>query len=114
MEVDAVDYDLNLVTFLDLSDCTSGEGFGGDVADAGSGGNAAEARVGKDGDVAAERKRLECGGNLIDLFHAGSGGSAADEDDDVSGGDAALLDGEDGCFFCDEIPGRAEVSVLAI
>src|SRR5580704_14350862 len=114
MEIDAVDYDLDLIAFLDLSDCASGKGFGRDVADAGSGRDAAEARVGEDGDVSAERKRLERRGDLVDLFHAGSGGPAADEDDDVSGGDAALLDGEDGCFLCDENPGRAEVSVLAI
>ena len=114
MELDAVDDDLDLVAFLDLSDCASGKGFGRDVADAGSGGDAAEARVSEHGDVMAERKRLECRGDLVDLLHAGSGGSAADEDDDVSGGDATLFDGEDGGFFGDENPRRAEVPVLAV
>ena len=56
----AVDEDLDLVTVLQLADGTSGESFGRDVTDAGSGGDAAETRVSEDGDVFAERKSLQC------------------------------------------------------
>ena len=79
------------------------------MADAGSGGDAAEARVGEDGDVFAEGERFEGGGDLVDLLHAGAGGAAADEDHDVVLLDLAGLDGVDGGFFGDEDLGGAEV-----
>ena len=62
----------------------AGQRFGGDVADAGAGGDAAEARVGEHGDVLAEGEMLEGGGDLVDLLHAGAHGAAADEHDDVA------------------------------
>ncbi len=95
-EIFAVDDDFDLIAVLKFAECAAGEGLGGDVADAGSGRDAAEARIGEDGDMFAEGQRLEGGGDLIDLLHAGAGGAAADEDHDVVFDDLAGLDRMDG------------------
>ncbi len=109
----AIDDDLDDVAVEDAPDGTSGECFGRDVADAGSGGDAAEARVGEYGDVFAVGQVLERGGDLVDLLHARACRSSADEDDDVSFADGALLDGGDGGFFGDEDARGTDV-VIAI
>ena len=57
-EILSVDDDLDLVAVLKFADGATGERFGGDVPDAGAGGDAAEARVGEHGDVLAEGESL--------------------------------------------------------
>ena len=54
-----VDDDLDGFAVPDLPDRASGQSLGGDMTDAGAGGNAAEPRVGDDGDVLAEIEVLE-------------------------------------------------------
>ena len=107
----AVDDDFDLVAFPNFADGAAGEGFGRDVADAGSGGDAAETRIGEYGDVLAMRELLERGGDLVDLLHARAERAAADEDDDVALRDCAALDGVDGGGLRDEDAGRAGVTV---
>src|SRR5450755_1186363 len=101
-QIDAIYLDFNDIAIEHLADGATGQGFGRDVADAGTGGYAAEAGIGEHRDVLAEFQVLQRGGDLISLFHAGAHGAAADEHDDVAGGDAAgavAFDGGDGGGF---------------
>jgi len=107
----AIDDDLDLVAFEHFADGPGGQGFRGDVSDACAGGDAAEARVGEQGNVLAVRKLLERGGDLIDLLHAGAGRAAADEHKHVATRHIAALDGLDGPLFRDEDFGRAEMTI---
>ena len=76
------------------------------MADAGPGGDAAEARVSEDGNVFSEGEGLESGGDLVDLLHARAGGAAAGEDHDIVFDDLACLDGVDrGCFGSEDLGG---------
>ena len=52
-QVFAVDHYLNLVALMDFADRPAGQGLRRDMADASAGGDAAEARVGQDGDMLA-------------------------------------------------------------
>ncbi len=71
-ELVTVDDDADAVTVSEASNGSAGEGFRADVADAGSGGDAAETGVGEDGDVFAVRQLTQRGGDLVDLLHAGT------------------------------------------
>ena len=113
-QISSVDDDLDLIAVSQFADGAAGERLGRDVADAGSGGDAAEARVGEDGDVFAEGESLEGGGDLVDLLHAGAGGAAAGENHDVVLDDLAGLDGVDGGRFGGEDFGGAEVMVSLV
>src|SRR5271170_5481140 len=62
----------------------------------------------------AERQRFECGSNLIYLLHSGSSRTAAKQNDDISRGNHAVLDGVDGGFFCNEYFCRADVPVYTV
>ena len=81
----AVDHDPDQVAVAQLADRAAGQRLGADVADAGAGGDAGEARVGEDGDVLAERQVLERRGDLVDLLHARAQRPAADQHEDVAG-----------------------------
>ncbi len=109
-----VDDDFDLVPFQQLADRSPGQGFGGDMSDAGSGGDSAEAGVGEQGYVLAGGQPLERGGDLVNLFHAGACGAAADQHHDVVLADLAVLDGVDGCLFGDEDPGGSQVMKDAV
>src|ERR1019366_8148229 len=60
---------------------------------------------------------LEGGGDLINLLHAGSHGSSANQDDDLAGLDAVVamtLDGVNGGAFGQEDAGRTELAIDAV
>src|SRR5579859_5004852 len=79
----AINDDFDLITVKQLADGSASQGFGRDMADAGSGGDTAESRVGEEGYVFARGQPLEGGGDLIDLFHTGARGAGADQHHDV-------------------------------
>lgn len=57
-QVVAIDHDFDEIAFAKFADGATGEGFGGDVADARAGGDAAETGVGEHGDVFTEGRCL--------------------------------------------------------
>ena len=107
----AIDDDLDLVALKHFANGPGGERFRRDVSDAGARGDAAEARVGEQGNVLAVRQLLERGGDLINLLHAGAGRTPADQYKHVAARHIAALDGLDGRLFRDEDFGRAEMTI---
>ena len=72
LEAVAVDHDLDRVAIAERADRATGQRLGTDVADAGAGGHAGEARIGQDGHLLAPRQMSQRRGDLVDLFHAGA------------------------------------------
>ncbi len=110
----AIDDDLNLVAFKHFADGAGGEGFRRDVSDACASGDAAEARIGEQGNVLAVRKLLQGSRDLVNLLHPCAGRTAADEHEDIAARHIAALDGFDGRLFCNKDFGRTEMTVDSI
>ena len=100
-----------------LADRAAGQRLGADVADAGAGRDAGEARVGDHRDVLAPGQVLERGGDLVDLLHARAQRPAADQHEDVARpgrAPALALDGRDGVALAGEDARRAGLAVDAV
>src|SRR5580700_7096282 len=106
-ETVSIDVDFDDVAVAEFADGASGEGLGRNVADAGTGGHAAEAAISEEGHKAAVRERFEGGGELINLLHACAARTATDEHHHVARCDLAGLDGGDGSRFCGKNARRA-------
>jgi hypothetical protein len=113
-QIRTINDNFDLVAILKTSYGASGECFWGDVSDTCSCRDAAEACVGEDCNMLTEGQRFERCSNLIDLLHSGSGRTAAEQNEDVSFRNQAVLDCVDSSSFCDKYFCRTKVPILAI
>ncbi|MDB5348631.1 MAG: hypothetical protein JWP89_7008 [Schlesneria sp.] len=116
-QVAGVDDDFDQVAVAELADGASIEGFGADVTDAGSGGDAREPGVRDQGDVLAEGEVPQGRRDLIGLFHAAAEGATTHQDDDVTFFDGTVgtaFHCGDGVSFRREDSGGAELAVDAV
>ncbi len=84
------------------------------MANAGSGRDPAEARIGEDGNVFAERQRLQCRRDLVYLLHARTGRPTADEHHHIVFYNVAALNGVDRGLFSSEHFCGPKVAILLI
>src|SRR5208337_145740 len=106
-----IDHDFDPVAFPNLADRSASKRLGRYMPDAGSGGDATEARIGQYGNVLAVGKLLERRSDLIDLLHARACGSAANKDNHIAVRDLTALDGLDRRCLRDENSGWTKMPV---
>ena len=112
-----VDHDAHEVAVAQPPDRPAGERLGGDVADAGPGGDAGEARIGHEGHALREVEVAQRRRDLVDLLHARPARADAGQHQHLARRDrtAALpLDGGDGGALAGEDVSRADVPVDAV
>src|SRR6185437_434039 len=107
----AIDDDFNRIAVVNVADRAIGKSLWRDMADAGSRGDPAEASVSQHSDVLAVRECLQRSGDLVDLLHARTERTAADQHHNVAFKDISSFDGLNRRGLSDEDPRRSAVTV---
>ena len=113
-QIPAVDLDLENVAVAQLANRTAGQGFRPDMAEAGAGRDAGEARISHDRYGLSPGQILERRRQLVGLFHPGAEWSRTDQDDDVvcaHWGVGEAFDGANGVVFGHEDACRPPMAV---